>query len=380
MSLYSKIIDLQKLEAGLQKVVKNKPAAGVDGITYDMFLENKKEYLKQLHLELVEHRYHPLPVKLVSLYKGEKERQIALYSMRDKVVQQSIALELQKIYEPAFCEGTFAYRNGKSALQAVEMIEKYLCGCVAEWVLKLDIFKFFDSIPPEKLKSELKSDIKEDDVLELIMENVQAESLQRDGEIVKKSVGIWQGSGIAPVLSNIYLKNFDYEMSKKAKFYVRYSDDILAVAEEKDSARELLRFTEVYMQERGLKLNTDKSIVVPVSSGIDFLGYHFAEDGKSVPIKAEINLQERLESMFLTSSGLSVKEKLKKGTEILEGWEQYFREERSICSIQEYAVVLYMVQNKEEALQKISDIRPNYKNTYRELAEYMLTIWKKSRE
>lgn len=90
MSLYTKIIDLQKLEAGLQKVVRNKPAAGVDGITYDMFLANKKEYLKQLHVELVEHRYHPLPVKLVNLYKGEKERQIALYSMRDKVVQQSI--------------------------------------------------------------------------------------------------------------------------------------------------------------------------------------------------------------------------------------------------------------------------------------------------
>lgn len=131
------------------------------------------------------------------------------------------------------------------------------------------------------------------------------------------------------------------------------------------------------MQERGLKLNADKSIVAPVSGGVDFLGYHFDGNGKSVPLKAEINLQERLESMFLTSTGFSVKEKLKKGTEILEGWEQYFREERSICSIQEYAVVLYMVQNKEEALQKISDIRPNYKNIYRELAEYMLTIWKK---
>lgn len=84
MSLYTKIIDLQKLDVSLQKVLKNKPAPGVDGITYDMFEANKKEYLKQLHLELQEHRYHPLPVKLVQLYKGEKERTVALYSMRDK--------------------------------------------------------------------------------------------------------------------------------------------------------------------------------------------------------------------------------------------------------------------------------------------------------
>lgn len=377
MGLYTKIIDLQKLEAGLQKVAKNKPTAGVDGITYDMFLENKREYLKQLHLELAEHRYHPLPVKLVSLYKGEKERQVALYSMRDKVVQQSIASELQKIYEPVFCEGTFAYRNGRSALQAVEKMEKYLCECRTEWVLKLDIQNFFDSISAEKLRNELKRVIREEDVLELIMENAQAESLQKGGEIVRKSFGIWQGSGIAPILSNIYLKDFDYEMSERTKFFVRYSDDILIVAEDKDAACELLRFTEVYMQERGLSLNDRKSQLIPVDAGVDFLGYHFDGNGKSVPLRAEINLQERLESLFLTASGLSTKEKLKKGAEILEGWEQYYREERSICSIQEYAVVLYMVQNKEDALQKIGDMRPNYQNTYRELAEYMLAIWKK---
>ena len=100
MSLYTKIIDLQKLDASLQKVLKNKPAAGVDGITYDMFEANKKEYLKQLYLELEEHRYHPLPVKLVNLYKGEKMRTVALYAMRDKVVQQSIVQELQKIMSP----------------------------------------------------------------------------------------------------------------------------------------------------------------------------------------------------------------------------------------------------------------------------------------
>lgn len=116
MSLYTKIIDLQKLDASLQKVVKNKPSAGADGVTYDMYLANKKENLKQLNLELSEHRYHPVPVKLISIYKGEKERKIALYSMKDKVVQQSIASELQKIYEPKFSKGTYAYRNGRSAL------------------------------------------------------------------------------------------------------------------------------------------------------------------------------------------------------------------------------------------------------------------------
>lgn len=258
MSLYTKIIDLQKLDAGLQRVVKNKPAPGVDGITYEMFLENKKENLKQLNLELKEQRYHPLPVKLVSLYKGEKERMIALYSMRDKVVQQSIALELQKIYEPLFSESTYAYRSGRSALQAIENIEKNMCRYKEGWILKMDIHSFFDEILPDMLRNDLKTFIKEDDVLELILENAQAESLQSDGELVKKSRGIWQGSGMAPILSNIYLKDYDCEMEKRALFFVRYSDDILAITNNEQSASDLLRFTNVYMQKRGLRLNEKK--------------------------------------------------------------------------------------------------------------------------
>lgn len=379
MSLYTKIIDLQKLDAGLLKVAKNKPAPGADGVTYDMFLANKKEYLKQLKLELSEHRYHPLPVKLVNLYKGEKERQIALYSMRDKVLQQSIAAELQKIYEPLFSQGTYAYRSGRSALQAIGYIEEHMKRHREGWILKADIRSFFDSIPADRLQQELRKQIREDDVLEIIMENAQAASLQADGEIVKKPAGIWQGSGIAPILSNIYLKDFDYEMIKKAAFYIRYSDDILAVTGSKEEASELMRFMTVYMEERGLCLNEQKSVLVPVDSGVDFLGYHFTKEGKSVPVKAELNLQERLESMFLTSSGLSVKERLKKGAEILEGWEQYYREERPVCSMLEYAVVLYMVQNKPRELEKISGMRDKYTNDHRELAEYMAEVWKAHR-
>lgn len=377
MSLYTRIIDLQKLDASLQKVLKNKPAPGADGITYDMFEANKKEYLKQLYLELQEHRYRPLPVKLVNLYKGEKERTVALYSMRDKVIQQSIAFELQKIYEPVFSGVTYAYRNGRSALQAIDHMEAQMHRCRDGWVLKMDIHSFFDSISVSLLKKELLRMVKEEDVIELILENAQAESLQADGEIVKKERGIWQGSGIAPILSNIYLKEFDYQMTEKTSAFVRYSDDMLAVAKSQEAASELLRFVKVCMQERELSLNERKTMLVPVSSGVDFLGYHLDGNGKSVPVKAEQNLQERLESMFLTASELTVEERLKKGAEILEGWEQYYREERMIQSILEYTVVLYMVRRKEpEVLQKISRLRASFQNTYRELAEYMIGVWR----
>lgn len=122
-------------------------------------------------------------------------------------------------------------------------------------------------------------------------------------------------------------------MAEKTPGFVRYSDDMLAVAKDQEAASELLRFVRVCMEERELALNEKKTMLVPVSSGVDFLGYHLDQNGKSVPVKAEQNLKERLESMFLTSSALTVEEKLKKGAEILEGWEQYYREERKIQTL-----------------------------------------------
>lgn len=139
MSLYTKIIDLQKLTTAWQKVRKNKPAAGADHITCEQFEANQREELKQLNLDLKEHKYLPVPVKKIMLYKGEKAREIALYSMRDKVVQQSVASELSKLYDPYFVQGTFAYRSGKSALQAIDLVAEQMQSGKWNVLLKLDI-------------------------------------------------------------------------------------------------------------------------------------------------------------------------------------------------------------------------------------------------
>ena len=146
MSLYNKVIDLQKMDQAWDRVRKNKPSAGVDGISYEQFETNKKEYLKQLELVLSEHKYHALPVKLTTIYKGEKERVIAQYSMRDKVVQQSLAAELNRLFDPLFSKQTYAYRQDKSALRAIEEISNKAKENVYSSFLKLDISKYFDRI------------------------------------------------------------------------------------------------------------------------------------------------------------------------------------------------------------------------------------------
>ena len=345
MSIYSKIIDIQKLGQAWDRVKKNKPAPGADNVTYEMFDERRREELRQLNLELLEHRYESLPVKLTNLYKGEKVRTIALFSMRDKVVQQSLAHELGKIYEPLFSAGTYAYRPGQSALEALKLIEDKIIGQKNLWILKMDIRSYFDCIPHEGLLHVLEKRIREQDVLELIRAVIRAKVLDpRTGELKENEIGIYQGSSCAPILSNIYLMDFDREMEKRCSFYIRYCDDILVLESAEQKARELYEYSRMYMEQKGLELKENKTELHQLGGveGFSYLGYQFTENGRSVPAKAVSSLTERLETLWLTS-GLDMEERLKKGREILNGWEQYYRGERRPGSMIEYVILLATV-------------------------------------
>lgn len=378
MSLYSKIIDMQKLGQAWDRVKKNKPACGIDNVTYDLFESRRKEELRQLNLELAEHRYESLPVKLKNIYKGEKVRQIALFSMRDKVVQQSLAHELRRIYEPMLSKSAYAYRPGQSALEAVRLIEEKTKGQQELWVLKMDIADYFDRISHNNLLHILAKQIKEKDVLELTQAILKAKILDENtGELRENQIGIYQGSSCAPLLSNIYLMDYDEEMEARSGFYIRYSDDIIVLETDEEKARRLYEYSRVYMEQKGLKLKDSKTQLHPFTEeeGFTYLGYEFTIKGRSIPAKAVSSLSERLESMWLTSE-LETAEKLKKGQEILGGWEQYYRGERQPAGIIEYVIVLSMVRSKApEIREEIEQQRFAQVNYYRDIAKYMAEYW-----
>ena len=382
MSIYSKIIDYQKLNKAWDRVRKNKPAAGVDGITYEQFDEGKKGEILQLHKELKEHNYHSLPVKLVTIYRGEKARVIALYSMRDKVLQQSLAEELGRIYDKRFSGQTYAYRPEKSALVGIEDINEKIRSGRFECFLKVDISKYFDTIRWNTLQAILRRSIAEEDVIELIRECSCSVSLDDvTGELEDKRCGIYQGSGIAPVLSNIYLMEFDHSMCGiEGIYYLRYSDDILILGETRDQLVNLLGKIKIVFEKMGLSLNERKSVLGEISEGFNFLGYYFDSNGKAVPAKAESSLYERLEMMWLSSGNLTIEEKLKKVLEIVGGWEQYFKEDREIGSIFEFAALVYAHGGEEEYREELASRRGAQQNIYRDIAEYLRSFWRGYKE
>ena len=352
-----------------------------DEMSYIFVKQYKRKVIKmvqKLYDSLNDRTYSCLPVKEITLYKEDKARQIALYCMQDKVVQQSLALELTKIFDNQFTTQTYAYRPNKSALDAIQMINNAIISEKYSYYIKLDIHDFFGSIEWRQLEQLLKADIKENDVIELIRSNSCGLSLdENSGELIEKIRGIYQGSGIAPILSNIYLMDFDKWLCHiKDIFFVRYSDDMIVLGHGHDELLSLLQEMVKRLESVSLKINEKKSSIGKISDGMNFLGYSFNSEGKFVPAKAEESLQERLEIMWLTSADLNIEEKLKKVFEIVGGWEQYFREERTISSIFEYTALIMAHSDNEEIIMQLAEKRTDYNNIYRDITGYLSEKWK----
>ncbi len=350
---------------------------GVDHITCDQFNQDFKQYVKELHLELKEHRYECMPVKTIPLFKGEKVRYIGLYCMRDKVIQNSLAMELSKLCEPYLSECCCAYRNGQSALQASEVIHSEICRIKKGYVLKADIHSFFEFIRHDKLREKLRNMTPEEDVIQLIFQFICAKSVDKTGNIVEKTIGLYQGLSIAPVLSNIYLNEFDSIVENEVPFYVRYSDDMILLFENREEAEKYKKKLSLYLETVGLELNLNKTTITDISEGFEFLGYAFDCNGKAVSQKAENQLVQRLEDVWMDSRYQNIEIRLKKGKEILTGWEQYYREERELGSILEYVVLADILLKKNKFnVEKMADKRCLFDNPYKDIAEYLVKIWK----
>ena len=379
MSIYNRLIDMQTLNIAWDRVRRNKPAAGVDGMTYEQYHEQRKEQNKQLQLELEGHSYEACPVKQVTLYKGEKARTLALYCMRDKVVQQALAAVLAEIYEPGFSDSTVAYRPKHSARTVIEQIDEKVAKEGYRYYIKADIRNYFDNIRWDLLRSMLARDIREEDVLELVRMNCCGRILDPDtGDLNDLRCGIHQGSGIAPVLSNVYLMDFDAWLAGQSFYYVRYSDDLLILAREDGALANTLQEMASRLSQLGLTLNDKKTGIGQTAKGFDFLGYHFDSSGKAIPAAAEQNLDERLETMWLTSGDIGFSAKCRKVLEIIGGWEQYFKEDRKPGSILEYAALVYSANRDTEMLRALQDQRSRLDNMYLDVCSFLAETWRKT--
>lgn len=272
-SLIGQVYDRRNLRRAWERVKRNKGAGGVDGVTIARFEEDLERYLDVLHHQLKDGRYRPRPVKRVEIDKPgtAKKRPLGIPTVMDRVCQQALVQVLAPIFEPTFREASFGYRPGRSAHMAMRRIWRQLGQ--AEWIVDADISDFFGSLSHELLVDLVADRVADGKVLSLIRSMLTAGAL-RDGVFESAVAGVPQGGVASPLLSNIYLTVFDERMAEAGLALTRYADDWLIVCRSQSEAKRALASARAVLEgELGLRLHPEKTRIVHITRGFEFLGY-----------------------------------------------------------------------------------------------------------
>jgi RNA-directed DNA polymerase len=273
-SLVDKVCKRKNLELAWRRVRSNGGAGGVDGQSLAEFEEVLDEQLDRLCQELRTDTYQPLPVRRHLIPKAGqpgKFRPLGIPTIYDRVCQQALLNRLEPIFEPVFDDASFGYRKGRSAKDALRKIWKEL-DAGAEWIVDADLKDFFGSADHEKLLTLVAQRISDGRVLRLIRGMLKAGALA-DGQRLPTEQGTPQGGIVSPLLSNILLTPFDREMRRRGYRLTRYADDWVVACHTRAEARRALAEATALLKTLGVTLNADKTRIVHVQVGFEFLGY-----------------------------------------------------------------------------------------------------------
>ena len=273
-SLIDKVYKRKNLEMAWEKVKANRGSGGVDGQTLEDFAEQLDENLDRLQSELKEGLYQPQPVRQVQIPKLGKPgefRGLGIPTIYDRVCQQALLNRLEPIFEPVFDEANFGYRRGRSTKDALRKVWKEI-DSGSEWIVDADLKDFFGSVDHEKLLTLVAQRIADGRVLRLIEAMLKAGSYGK-GRLFPTERGTPQGGVASPLLSNILLTPFDREMRRKGYQLTRYADDWVVTCKSAAEARAAIDAAGRILKQLGVELHPQKTRIVHVRYGFEFLGY-----------------------------------------------------------------------------------------------------------
>ena len=224
MELIEWILQDRNIDEAIRNVKRNKGAAGVDGMTVDELDVYFALHRQELKTQIREGKYRPKPVRRVYIPKANgKKRPLGIPTVTDRVVQQMITQILSLGYDKYFSDYSYGFRPNRDCHGAIEKALEYLNDGY-EWVIDLDIEKYFDTVNHDKLISILRERINDAKTLRLIRQFLRA-GVMEDGLVSQSEEGVPQGGPLSPILSNIYLDKLDKELESRGLHFVRYADD-----------------------------------------------------------------------------------------------------------------------------------------------------------
>jgi RNA-directed DNA polymerase len=357
--LFNLVCDPAFLVVGWDRVRGNRGArtAGVDGVKpASIDGRDGDEFLRTLRADLKARRFAPLPVRERMIPKASgKFRRLGIPTARDRVVQASLKLVLEPIFEADFRPCSYGFRPMRRAQDAIEEI--YHFGRLSyEWVLEGDIASCFDEIDHAALMGRVRDRVTDKRVLGLVKAFLIAGILTEDGTVTGAKTGTPQGGILSPLLANIALSALDEHFADAwdtlmatnpdrvrrrrhgLPMYrlVRYADDfVVLVSGAKAHAEALRAEVATVLSPIGLRLSEDKTTVCHINEGFDFLGFRIQRKRKrgsnrvfvyTWPCKQALaSIMAKIKAITRQPTSQPLSALLRQLNAALRGWTVYFR-------------------------------------------------------
>jgi len=344
-SLVDKVYQRKNLEMAWEKVKANRGSGGVDGQSLEAFDAQLDQQLERLQSELKDDTYQPQPVRQVQIPKAGKPgefRTLGIPTIYDRVCQQALLNRLEPIFEPVLDEASFGYRRGRSTKDAMRKVWKEIQSG-REWIVDADLKDFFGSVDHEKLLMLVAQRVADGRVLRLIRAMLKAGSYGK-GQLFPSERGTPQGGVVSPLLSNILLTPFDREMRHKGYQLTRFADDWVVTCTSATEARAAIAAALRILSVLGVQLHPQKTRVVHVRRGFEFLGYLIrrgrqlklppgkivtgARSGALYAYPREKSVQrfkDRVRQLTRRCVPLKTKDLIEQLNPVLRGWGHYYK-------------------------------------------------------
>ncbi|WP_078597867.1 group II intron reverse transcriptase/maturase [Evansella clarkii] len=327
--MLEEILHRDNLNKAYLKVVQNKGSQGVDGITTAELKSQISEEWSAIRQGLLSRTYQPSPIRRVEIPKPDGgKRKLGIPTVMDRLIQQSINLYLQRIYDPTFSKNSYGFRPKRRAHDAVLKAKQYINEGYT-WVVDIDLEKFFDKVNHDRLMRTLSYRISDRRVLSIIRKYLQA-GIMENGLVRQNDMGTPQGSPLSPLLSNIVLDELDKELEKRSIRFVRYADDCQIYTGSKKAAERIRKNMITFIEDKlKLKVNREKSAVDRPWKR-KFLGFSFTASSKG---KAKIRIHResiqrakgRIREITSRKKSIPMEYRIGKLNRFIVGWRNYFR-------------------------------------------------------
>ena len=321
-----------RIDSAMKKVVANKGAPGPDGTTVGELREQWPSIAPMLRAALLAGSYRPGGIRRAMIPKaGGGQRGLGIPGVVDRVVMEAVRQVLEPLFEPSFHPSSHGFRLGRSCHTAIAEAKGHVRDGY-EWVVDIDLEKFFDRVNHQRLTARLAQRVDDRRLLVLIARMLKAKVVLPDGVVIGVDEGVPQGSPLSPLLSNIVLDELDAELARRGHRFVRYADDCNVYVRSERAGTRVMASLRGFIQWRlRLRVNDAKSAVARPQDR-HFLGFSLrvAQHGRRRTVEVLLsertkrNAMARVRQLTPRTWGGTLESCIARINVWLAGWHQFF--------------------------------------------------------